>query len=57
VRLLGAARRPNRELPRQQWHSVHDHKCDAGKLRERGYSDAEIADLTPQQAHDVLNSS
>jgi hypothetical protein len=28
-----------------------------GKLRERGYSDAEIADLTPHQAHGILNSS
>jgi hypothetical protein len=28
-----------------------------GKLRERRYSDAEILNLTPQQAYDILNSS
>jgi hypothetical protein len=26
------------------------------QLRERGYSDPDIAKLTPQQAHDILNS-
>jgi hypothetical protein len=28
-----------------------------GKLRERGYSDSEIHELTPQQAHDILRST